>query len=256
MTAAGDSTIPLASLAIAAVLGVAAIPRALATSRRMRDWYASMARAEGDLRPGPGHFQVMTVGAQATNLGHSSEQKTPSATPRLSSEPVVLQIVGGLQVRLAGGAKLQIASLPGAQRRHLETTTTAHGIANKFSFDVPPGTRFWLECDLALPPGDYRAGGVGDARPIGDAYVVDANQPSAPSLVGFVLVSMFTSGLLGMFVAVMLTTTMSGGCCRGRQSLSPAESTNAAAIAAVFAMIGVHLGIGFAVPAAMKKNGK
>jgi hypothetical protein len=249
------SNLPYVTLPIAALLGLAAIPRALKTGRRVRDWYALMARAEGDLRPGPGHFPVTVAGDAPTNLGHSSESKNPSATPTLVSEPVVLQIVGGPQVRLAAGAKLNVKSLAGAKRRTVDTTTTKQGVENRVSFDVVPGARFWLECDLVMPSGDYRQGAVAEARPLGDAYVVQDTKPAAPGLFWTVVISALVTGAIGFVIAVLVSGVAREGCRGGKRPVSAAESADGGALAIVFAMLGVHLGLGFAIPPAMEKMG-
>ncbi len=254
------SDFPLYALPVALVLALSAVPRGITMGKRAREWYAFMHRAPGDTRPGPGHFEVETIGSQPTNLGHSSETtKAPSGTPTLASEPAVLTIVGGPRIRLAPGAKVVIKSLAGAKRRTVDTTTTSTGIGNKISFEVPPGTRFWLECALvggAAPPNAaYRDDVILETRPISD-YVVSTTKPEARGVVAAAIVHAVLLALGGMVVGLLAAGMWRSGC-RNTRGLPPlTELVDALCIAAVLATFGLHSGVASVLPSSATKMTK
>jgi hypothetical protein len=175
-----------------------------------------------------------------------------SATPTLTSAPIVLQLVNGPRLRLAPGEKLTVEAFAGARRRHLEAVTTAQGIQNRISFEVPPGTRFFLRADLAPPPdGHYRADAVLDARPIGSAYVVSRDRFAIPGMMtyalSFAVGFFFVGGLVGLFITMGWRT----GCASGKHPVPTAALVDAGSIAAVLSMLGIHVGVAQIAPDAM-----
>lgn len=256
------SDLLLYSLPIAAVMALAAIPRGVASGRRAREWYAFMHRAPGDARPGPGHFEVETIGSEATNFGHSQEGKTTSSTPTLVAEPVVLQIVGGPRIRLAAGAKIAIRGLPGARRQTIETTTTQGGISNKITFEVPPGTRFWTCFVLGSGGAGGEAGSAAyrddvilETAPIGDYFVTTA-MPEAPTPLRYAILYAIGFALVGTFFSVFITDCSHSGCRGGRHSVAPEAMLDALGLGLILAMVGAHLGVGSLLPAQAAKMTK
>lgn len=255
----GMSDLPLYALPIALVIVIAAIPRGIMKGRRTRESFAFMHRAPGDARPGPGHFEVETIGSEPTNLGHSSESKTPSGTPLLVCDPAILKIVGGPRIRLGAGSKLIVTSLAGAKRRTVDTTTTPTGVANKISFEVPPGTRFWLTCDLAegggTPAVAYRDDVVLETRPIGE-YVVTTTIPAAPRVMGAAIGHAIAFSFFGLFVGFMVTMAWRTGCANGRFPIPLAALVDALSIGVVLGAVGVHAGVGSVIPGIARKMTK
>lgn len=256
------SDLLLYSIPVGAILALAAIPRGLASGKRAREWYAFMHRAPADVRPGPGHFEVETIGSEATNLGHSLEGKTTSATPTLASEPVILKMVGGPRIRLTPGAKLVIRGLPGASRRTVDTTTTAVGISNKITFEVPPGTRFWTCFVLGSgasgeAPGGaaYRDDVILETSPIGE-YFVTTEMPRAPTPLRAAILYAIGFALVGTFFGVFITDCSHSGCRGGRHAVPPEAILDALGIGLLLAIVGAHMGVGSLLPAQATKMTK
>ncbi len=258
------SNVPYYALPMALVLAISAIPRAIVIAREVQKLHAFLARPTGDVRPGPGHFEVMATGDGLTNLGTStstpkSESSEPTGAPTLTTEPAVLQIVNGPRIRIASGANMRIERFEGAKRRRLDATTTESGrMRVTHSFDVPANKRFWLECILPEPSAlahdaAYRQSGIVDVLPIGGDYIAMGSPAGPPNMVTSVILGAFVSAIIGFFVGLMTTMLWRTGCRSGKFPVPTAALVDTACIAIVFATMGMHVGAAQMRPSTMMK---
>jgi hypothetical protein len=208
-----------------------------------------MARGPGDLRPGPGHFEVETVGSAPTDFGSSSESKSPSPSPTLTTNGSLLRLVGGPEVRIAPGMKMIMGLFPGATRRQGDAVTTAEGIKTTYSFDVPPGTRLFIRGHLGAPPGGhYRSDVATDLAPIDGEYVIAKGGfgAASPMSHGILFAIIFT--VVGCVVGLVGTMLWRTGFASGRHAIPLAAVYDMLGVAVLFATIGLHVGISQARP--------
>jgi len=242
---------------LAAVGVLAAVPRAMLMKRRLADWHAAMHRTPGDMRPGPGHFEVMTEGAVVTNLGFSpgeyrkSSGTVPEQRPKLTSpQPVVLRIVGGPQIRLPAGASIHADAIVGVHRRLLDSVTTATGIEHRFTYEVPPGTRFFLRMTLprlaASHDSAYRDDRVIDVLPASrqGAFFISGAPFTGRAMLGVLILAAMIGGIVSFIGGLMLTMMWRTGCRSGKSSIPEQAVLDAVALASVGAMLAMHIAIG------------
>jgi len=216
--------IPFIALPMVAVLVVGAYLRIERAARRERDWFASIKRRPGDLTPGPVQLAVEIPSGVAINLGCSDEPAGPSGSPTLRTDAVRLTIVDGALIDVVAGVPLRVQSVAGATRTLVKSVTTGAGIENRYTFELPPGKRFWIRGVLranAIPSHDaYRDAPVQALDPLGGKLMIsDAEDGVAyADLSGYVLgrvrslaFGSFASGVVGSLIAAAPLTACTSG---------------------------------------------